>query len=97
MAVIPNSTATPWIRAAKRRWPNYSVSFDEPSAGRFAVINKSLACVHLFAFRMFAEAYASARPEPADLISLVEISPDWGCSTTHAPLRVTADRIERDR
>ena len=99
MSVVPNSTAQPWIRAAKKRWPNYTVTCDLPSAGRFAVVNRSLASVHLFGFAMFAQQFLNARPEPADLLALEELTPDYGWTSTPQPVRVNTyrDRDDDDR
>lgn len=94
MNAVPNSTAQPWIRAAKKRWPNYTVTCDLPSAGRFAVVNRSLASVHLFGFHMFAQQFLNARPEPADLLALVELTPDYGFSPQ--PVRVNTYRDRDD-
>jgi hypothetical protein len=87
---IPN----PWVRAAKRRWPQYTVVPDGEGQGPYALVNGSMMYVRLFGFRMFAEQALNERPD-CKFCTLVEIQPDFGFRQVQNWLQ--ADLIERDR
>jgi hypothetical protein len=85
----------PFYRAARKRWPACSVQ----GSGRFAVWNKNQFTVALFDFQMSAiQHLLEQRDQKAS--SLFELTPDYGVPSGVSrpePLRVNADRIERDR
>ena len=63
----------PYYRAAKKRFPGYTVS----GSGPWAVVNRSLNYVHLNDFEDLATREFSARSDKA-FCSLIRLQPDYG-------------------
>lgn len=88
----------PFERAARKRWPDYSVTGEGP----VAAVNTSLHSVHLFQFELLAQDYVAEIEGRGmrEYLTMYKLQPDY-CATFNSnngrPLRVSADTMERER
>ncbi|HZQ23400.1 MAG TPA: hypothetical protein VFA89_11435 [Terriglobales bacterium] len=96
-----NERNSPWVRAAMKRWPGYSVQSEHGGdGGPIALVNRSLHYVVLFALELFAQQALQDREARGDagFCELHRLQPDYGAvRNTNGPLRVNADLMEREK